>query len=261
MGIRKIIICLILVGIIAAFPLRLLNLSAFYFSILTLSKGIIVICILYLLIVQDDLQIKPFSINSTFFEKRTIPALILLVFYVSLNYKKILFISPYSSEVLLIVLTAFVFAFAEEIIFRGYIYGHLIKIVSFKYQAILISSALFALMHCLNIHKVDDIFSLVNQIIFAFFMGIFLGSLFFITNSILFTALYHFFINLPSALNKLQHNNLTHKEALALSQSLIDNITNSLLFILVISPIIIISLYYLIQIKKNELLDNSISES
>lgn len=259
MRIKKIIICLLLVAVISALPLRLLNLSSFDFNILTLSKGIFVICILYLLIVQDDLLVKLFSINSTSFEKRAIPALIFLILYVSLNYKKILLISPYSSTVLVIVLTAFVFAFAEEIIFRGYVYGHLIKIVPYKYQAILISSALFALMHCLNIYKADDIFSLINQIIFAFFMGILLGSLFFITNSILFTAMYHFFINLPGALNKLQYNNITHKEAL--SQSLIDSITGNLLFTLVISPIIIISLYYLIQIKKNELLNNSISHN
>ena len=255
MRLKKIIICLFLVGVMSALPLRLLNLSTFDFSILTLIKGIVVICILYLLIVQDDLQINLLHINSTSLGKKTIPALLLLILYLSLNYKKLQFITSYSNTVLLIVLTALVFAFAEEIIFRGYIYGHLIKIVPFKYHAILICSGLFALMHCLNVFKADDIFSLINQIIFAFFMGILLGSLFFITKSLLFTGLYHFFINLPSALNRLQgHNVLQHKVS---NQSLSENIISSFLFILVISPIIIISMYYLLKIRKYEQLNNN----
>ncbi len=250
MHIKKIIGCLLLVGVISALPLRLLNLSTFNFEILALIKGLLVICLLYIFIKKENLQVKLFGIDSASIGKNTIPALFLLVLYLSLNYKKLLFFSPYSNTVLLIALTAFVFAFAEEIIFRGYVYGHLIKIVSFKYQAILNSSALFALMHCLNIYKFDDIFGLINQLVFAFFMGILLGSLFFITKSLLFTSLYHFFINLPVALNRLQDRNVTKQEVL--SQSLSDNLIGSLLFILVISPIIIISIYYLVRIRKYE---------
>ena len=256
MRIKKIILSLILVGVISALPLSLFNLSTFDFSVLTLIKGLLVVCIFYLFSKKDNLQVKLFSIDSTSFGKKSIPALLLLIIYLSLNYKKLMFICPYSNTVLLIALTAFVFAYAEEIIFRGYVYGHLLKIVSFKYQAILISSALFALMHCLNINKFDDIFSLINQLVFAFFMGILLGSLFFITKSLLFTGLYHFFINLPGALNRLRDSHITKQEIL--SQSLVDNLIGSLLFILVISPIVIISILYLVRIRKEERGGNNI---
>jgi membrane protease YdiL (CAAX protease family) len=251
----NIIICLVLVATVLAFPVWIFDLSPHLLYLSGLGKGIVFISILYTISPKEILRVNLLRISSLFFNKTTFPAIGILVIYLGISIKRHTLgaIQGENSLLLLLLLiTTFVAAFAEEFAFRLYIQANLIRLRLPIYKVILISSGLFAIIHCLNFFKYEkDIFSIINQVIVAFFMGILLASLFFITKSLMFTAFYHFFINLPGALSKIRVENLSDPQTLT-GQSLVDNITGSLLFILFISPLIIISLFYLGKIRKDE---------
>jgi membrane protease YdiL (CAAX protease family) len=240
---------------VLAFPVWIFDLSSHLLYLLGLSKGIIFIGILYTISPKEILKINLFRLGSLSFNKTTFPAIGILIIYLVINFKKDTLgaIQGGNSVLLLLLLiTTFVAAFAEEFAFRLYIQANLIRLRLPIYKVILISSGLFAITHSLNFFRYEkDIFSIINQVIFAFFMGILLASLFFITKSLMFSALYHFFFNLPAALNKLRVEDLSDPLTSA-RQSFVDNIIGSLLFILFISPLIIISLFYLGKIRKDE---------
>ena len=250
----NIIICLVLVATVLAFPVKIFELSSLLLYLLGLAKGIIFIGIIYALSRKDNLKVNLFQLGYHSFNKRTIPAIGVLIIYLGISFGKHTLV-PIQNEsfllLLLLLLTTFVGAFAEEFAFRLYIQANLIRLRLPIYKVILTSSGLFAIIHSVNFFKFEnDIYSIVNQVIFAFFMGVLLASLFFITKSLMFTALYHFFINLPAALNKLRVEDLSGIQT-STGQSIVENITGSLMFILVISPLIIISLFYLGKIRKD----------
>lgn len=80
--------------------------------------------------------------------------------------------------------------FAEEIYFRGIIF----KILETKgiKKAIIISSAIFGIMHIGNIVGGDDIFYTSLQIVFAFAFGIVFVEIFYFTKSLIPVIIWHF---------------------------------------------------------------------
>lgn len=79
---------------------------------------------------------------------------------------------------------------AEEGMYRGILMGALLKKTK-PVIAILISSVMFSLLHLLNLLGGLDSSEVVNQMIFTFIMGLFLGSVYFYTKNILFPILFH----------------------------------------------------------------------
>lgn len=89
---------------------------------------------------------------------------------------------------------ALLFAFSEEIIFRGVIQGYLQTHLNNFWLPILISSGIFALAHLFNPANVSTSRYNWNFVKDTFLVGIPLGLLFTITNSLLIPTILHFLL-------------------------------------------------------------------
>lgn len=248
----NIIVCLFLAVTVLAFPVRLFYLPSSLFYILSIGKGILFSGILFTIARRNVLKGRLKQLTSFSFSKIVFPAVALLIIYLGVSFANHKFGSIGIGECILLLLLTFTGVFAEEFAFRFFIPVNLIWLRLPVHKVILISSGLFALIHSVNFFKFEnDIYGTINQVIFAFFMGILLASLFFITRSILFTTLYHFFVNLPAAFNKVRMENIPASQS-STDQSFIDNITGCVLFALFMSPAIFISLFYLNKIKGDQ---------
>lgn len=96
-----------------------------------------------------------------------------------------------------ILLTALVPGFWEEVVFRGVIFALLLKKQD-KIKAILMSSALFAVPHLINLLTVgsnlNEVYFVLSQVGFAFFIGLFLAYLVTLTDSLLPTIVFHYIV-------------------------------------------------------------------
>ncbi len=77
-----------------------------------------------------------------------------------------------------LVLAVFLAAAAEEFIFRYLSYNFLFNLTNKTQKSVLFSSILFALIHLINLKHAVNITSIINQVVFAFFLGVLLSSLF-----------------------------------------------------------------------------------
>lgn len=150
--------------------------------------------------------------------------------------------------------------FFEEYFFRclifGYIcYGFMINTggePKHNYKQVMITSFLFAIVHSSNFfNKEYDSLSVINQIMFAFIMGILLQCIFYINNNIFFNAILHAMINYNSMLShKLFHNEVASNENSGLNDFLQTLLTFFILSIVIVFPFLIFSL----KRKKNLLI-------
>ena len=96
-----------------------------------------------------------------------------------------------------ILLTALVPGFWEEVVFRGVIFALLLKKQD-KTKAILMSSVLFAVPHLINLLTVGsnlyEVYFVLSQVGFAFFIGLFLAYLVTLTDSLLPTIVFHYIV-------------------------------------------------------------------
>jgi membrane protease YdiL (CAAX protease family) len=124
-----------------------------------------------------------------------IGSLILLSFTSEFSFK----FNPYLSalSVLSIILSSFIIAFFEELIFRGFIFLTLISITSRKWTAAIISSIIFSFSHIQNFGKPDMIAYFVN----LFLAGIILCIVFQEYKSIISPIALHFFVNFLNTLD------------------------------------------------------------
>jgi membrane protease YdiL (CAAX protease family) len=102
----------------------------------------------------------------------------------------------------LFIVYVFVTASAEEFLFRLFLPLGFMKSGFDVKKAFLFASVVFALAHLINLSKVS-VTSTLNQVMFAFFMGLLLSSVFIITQNLLFACLIHGFVNLPSMIDKV----------------------------------------------------------
>jgi membrane protease YdiL (CAAX protease family) len=138
--------------------------------------------------------------------------------------------------------------FAEELAFRFFIPANLWRLGYSVGRICVTGSILFSLMHLLNLVKGEyDFFGVLNQLVFAFFMGILLFSIYYLTGSLVIAWIYHFLANLPGRLSALQQT-----ETIAGDQGGGNGLLASLVMLLFLSPLIIISLYYLRKIRKDD---------
>jgi len=94
-----------------------------------------------------------------------------------------------SAEILPVILLSLVATFAAETIFRGYVQGKLTKLIGFP-KALIVTSVMF-MLYMLNFLPFD--FSRFPSDILSFFiMGIFLGTLFYKTKTLLCPIIFYF---------------------------------------------------------------------
>ena len=103
-------------------------------------------------------------------------------------------------------------AMAEEILIRGFVLSLLLKKFgegSFM-KSVLISAALFSLMHLINLYR-WNFASVVIQMIIAFYFGVFFGALMLKTKNLLYIGLIHGVVNIFFNLNEVLRKPSTPK--------------------------------------------------
>ncbi len=163
--------------------LRMINLSMPKLFEMTLLSYSLVYSVMFLpifsIIQAQNISYKEMGINLKKLHFY-IPAALIIGTEMALIENKILhpaplIVNPDFSEILLLTVVMFVFVGAvEELIFRSIILTRLEKALG-TYQAILLSAALFGIMHA--------VYGIVNEVLFAAFFGLILGFLFKITRS------------------------------------------------------------------------------
>ena len=90
-----------------------------------------------------------------------------------------------------------------------------------------------------------DWVSVINQVIFAFFMGVLFGSVVLMTGNILFSCLLHMITNLPAAFKKFN----TRPDLPELDETAVVSFGGSVLqvvvFVIIFSPLIVVAFYYI----------------
>lgn len=99
------------------------------------------------------------------------------------------------------IVTDLLIGFNEEFLFRGIILSlFILAFIQNKkpiFWGVLLSSAIFALVHFMNLrHQPGNYAGITSQVLFAFAMGIFLTGLFLRTGNILVVVLFHACINM-----------------------------------------------------------------
>ncbi len=244
---KKIIIGVLITLTLYAFPVRLLDLSDIQEINVKILIRTIYCSIIFLLLIRDNLAGKARLLQATPkpFLFKLVPALLILTAYILLNVKKFGYDFHGQTVILSLTLMAtFLGAFAEELFFRGYIFGLLRQNGYSTYKAVMVSSLLFAGLHIANIFRFEDAWSVLNQVAFAFLIGIILCAIFALTKNILAASLFHFMMNVPAA----DETNRT-----AVVTSFFESFISMLLFFVLLSPVIMVSVYYMKLIKKENI--------
>lgn len=252
---KKIIIGVLITLTLYAFPFRLLGLSDTQEIIVKVLIRALYCSIIFILLIRDNLAGKARLLLAT--RKplliKLMPAFLIMAAYILLNVKK--FGYDFQGHAIILSLTlmaTFLGAFAEEIFFRGYVFGLLRKEGCSTYKAVILSSLLFAGIHFANAFRYGDTWSVINQVCFAFLMGIMLCSIFALTKNLLIVSLYHFVINIPSALSSVIQ---VRKESqnVPIVTTFSEDLISTLVFILLLSPVIMVSDYYMKLVKKENI--------
>ena len=227
---------MILVLCIYAFPIRLFDLGNTEYNALKIVK-----CLLFSIIILRLIKNEFGSIKYLFgvIDKRIVfylPVIILSCIYILLNLSKFEYINNDNIVLTSLTLSATLLAtFSEELVFRGYFQKLLIKSNINIKQSIIFSSIIFSSMHFANIYRNDyDIWSVFSQISVAFFIGIFLGSLFVLRQNIIFVTSLHFIYNIPASLYSIRSIELERiSDGANTPVSLLENIFSVILYILI----------------------------
>lgn len=148
--------------------------------------------------------------------------------------------------------------FFEELFFRVLIFGYVCYAYQNNssenyYKQTIITSFLFAIVHLTGIFtKNIDTISVLNQIMFAFLIGVLLQSIFFRINNIILNSIIHGLINFNGMLNqKLLNIPSVEPESTALDDLKQSLVTFILLGIFVVLPIF----YFSFKKKENKLIN------
>jgi len=249
---KKIIVGLLITAIILAFPVRLFNLPVSLELILKAVKGIIYITIILFLVKRENLTN---DFHSFFFKSRSVllkllPVFCLLILYIILNKEKLfkLDVSITNTVLGLSLVSTFILALAEEIFFRGYLYNLLKRKYSI-YKSVIVSSILFAFIHIVNIFRYGDLWSIMNQMLFAMALGMLLCSVYALTKNILLVGLMHFIINIPASISNL-NSTVINVTGIINETDLVENVMSTLFFIALMLPIFMLSFYYIKVVNK-----------
>lgn len=153
--------------------------------------------------------------------------------------------SPNLKIIFFFLIETFLGVIYEEFLFRGLILGKLVEYYRLKnkdiWSAILISSFIFSIMHILNlISKPYYVVGTSTQIIYTFFLGVLLGTVYFISNNIWVPILLHSLFNLAGSY------------VLLFADNNVSNIADMPIFIAVIEILLILPVIFLsLNLYKN----------
>lgn len=252
----RIIVSILITLVIYAFPLSRFGLGAPTFYLLKILKCIVAIILMLIVIRKEFSQINILFKSHSKRVMDYFPILMILLIYTLLNFSKFKGIPVGSGLIISMVIATFFAAFSEELIFRGYFQNVLLKQNIPIIKSILLSSLVFSLTHIINISSFGgDLWAVLNQITFAFFWGLLMGSLYVLHKNILFITICHFIFNLPSAFRYLKEYSIESISLMDNQQSsFFDNITSSLVWVALCSPILFLALFYMksITVKLND---------
>jgi|GEM_PF-5966166 len=248
----NIFICLVFAITILGFPLRFFDLSEEHLYLLTISKLGLFILIMLVLLRIGERKIDLLRLPVKGSRRSLVPAILILLLYLIWRTNADQFIYWHNGYLLLLLLFVVVLsAFAEELAFRVYLPMNMIDMGYSRVKAVIISSVWFGGIHGINIFQGgNDVAGVFNQVVFAFFIGILLTSIYFLSKSLLFVWVFHFGVNVPAALNRWKEQG-TSVEAAQSGLSIGEQVLESLIFLLMMSPLFILSMFYLRKIWKN----------
>lgn len=246
-------ISLVITICILAFPVRLIANNQFVEATLKICKGLIFISILLVLMKRERLLLEKFVLSKVSKETfiKLLPSVGLLFCYLVPGSLKNL--NAFDGSLSLLTLTllgTFIAASAEEVIFRGYILNLLRKERFSTYRSLIISTLLFSIIHIINIFRYEDVWGVLNQIIFAFALGMLLGSMYLLTNNLMFVCVFHFVVNIPSAIRSL--NPASGSDIELLNPSFSENILSTFFIITLTLPCLMLAWYYMKIIEKRD---------
>lgn len=141
---------------------------------------------------------------------------------------------------------------AEEVAFRGLLQGYLIYRFSNNLsimQIIFISATIFALMHIINITRYEYV-DIINQVIAAFFFGVFFGAMILKVNNVFALGILHGCINFVFAANSIGESvGPDNTTSLYTTKEILLVIAK---YALVFSPLLFFGIILLMTIKKRK---------
>lgn len=200
-------------------------------------------------------KLKFLKVKKNIFSNTIYLSLSLLLILISYNYINESYIKPENINPIKniqLILNCISVSLFEETLTRVYLYNSIKKNIVVKnknkklFYSILLTSFLFAIAHTTNIFNPDIVkITVINQIFFAFSVGILLQSIYIRTKSLVFTATFHALINYYGSYHSLKTNDLL----INIESYSYSNLFISLLLIIIISFLFIFPLSYII-IKK-----------
>ena len=210
------------------------------------TKGILVILFALLILWRFQLWRNAcFPLNRVKKLIPIFPALFLVLLFVVLSGKSFMEFQGGISIIMAIIGITILRTSAEELICRGVMQSWFMGQGKSPKRSILLSSLIFAFMHVSNILVHGDWVSVINQVIFAFFMGVLFGSVVLMTGNILFSCLLHTITNLPAAFKKFN----TRPDLPELDETAVvsfgDSVLQVVVFVIIFSPLIVVAFYYI----------------
>lgn len=145
--------------------------------------------------------------------------------------------------------------FFEELFFRYLIFGLICRILKTNnskniYKEILLTSFIFGIVHSSNFFNSNyDSFSVINQMLFAFDIGVLLQCIFIRTNNIILISIIHSLVNY----NGMRNSVLFKIENHSVSQNIIDDFLQTLITFFILGFIVFILGYLIIRNRKIKL--------
>jgi uncharacterized protein len=174
--------------------------------------------------------------------------IILIVMYVYLSLNNIQINTL--KNIALTLISIFFGALAEEYVCRLY-FLNLFRSNNFSTQkSILFSSILFAIVHTSNIIlDFTQWVNVLNEIIFAFFIGVILSCIYLNTRKILLVGIFHFVINIPTLVqSNIVNNGLLHN---AETKTLLKQFFGSSMLYILWLPVYLFAIYILQKTVKH----------
>jgi len=180
---------------------------------LSLTLGILlrVLLIIFVLFYINKLSLKRFDGLTSKTKLKNLKALVIPLVIILMgiysNYE--VYVNTDRITLLLFSVSVLTIGFAEEFVFRGFIFPVLLrtfwKFRGAVYLSVFISSLMFGLVHYVHLFSQPSNFSgITSQVIFAVSIGVFLSGIMLRTSSIIIPSLLHALINFSFGVGKIK---------------------------------------------------------
>lgn len=217
-----------------------------------ISHGVILVLIGCYLISTNNLKDLA-GLSFKRFENKylLIPPLLILVFAFSSIVGN--FAETNHTIVILFLIQSILLGLSEELFFRGLVQSVLIRKFFERKNAIMFSvvfaSLVFAGLHLVNTIRLGGI--PLDQLIYSFFAGIYLGSLLLLTGQILPIGIFHGLVNFLFMFNQVLPD--YKKLPFIQNQSILEQVVGLIIIILFFSPLLFVGIWQIKRIDKEKI--------